>query len=109
MAPAIINLAEWRHHLVERTRRQVRLTRDKNLEALLTEITAYPAPPEKLATLPEDEIAIPLRLQTPGGVLSFFSTITVFGTPVEITLSEISLEAFYPADDVTAAALRAMA
>lgn len=108
MAPAIINLAEWRHHLIERTRRQVRLTRDKNLEALLTEIAAYPAPPEKLATSPEDEIAIPLRLQTPGGVLSFFSTITVFGTPVEITLSEISLEAFYPADDVTAAALRAM-
>lgn len=108
MAPAIINLAEWRHHLIERTRRQVRLTRDKSLEALLTEITAYPAPPEKLATLPEDEIAIPLRLRTPGGVLSFFSTITVFGTPVEITLSEISLEAFYPADDVTAAGLRAM-
>ena len=108
MAPAIINLAEWRHHLIERTRRQVRLTRDKDLEALLTEITAYPAPVEKLTTLPEDEIAIPLRLQTPGGVLSFFSTITVFGTPVEITLAEISLEAFYPADDVTAAALRAL-
>jgi transcriptional regulator with XRE-family HTH domain len=108
MAPAIINLAEWRHHLIERTRRQVRLTRDKSLEALLAEIAAYPAPSEKPASLPEDEIAIPLRLQTPGGVLSFFSTITVFGTPVEITLSEISLEAFYPADDVTAAALRAM-
>jgi hypothetical protein len=49
-----------------------------------------------------------LRMRTPGGVLSFFSTITVFGTPVEITLSEISLEAFYPADEATAAALRAL-
>jgi hypothetical protein len=78
LAPMIANLAEWRHHLIERTRRL------------------------------EDEIAIPLKLRTPGGVLSFFSTITVFGTAVEITLSEISLEAFYPADDATAAALRAL-
>jgi transcriptional regulator with XRE-family HTH domain len=108
LAPAIVNLGEWRHHLIERTRRQARLTRDPGLEALLKEISAYPGPEEKLVTLPEDEIAIPLRMRTPGGVLSFFSTITVFGTPVEITLSEISLEAFYPADDATAAALRAL-
>lgn len=106
MAPMIVNLAEWRHHLIERTRRQVRLTRDTALEALLKEISAYPAPAETTGTLPEDEIVIPLRLQTPQGILSFFSTITVFGTPVEITLSEISLEAFYPADAATAAALK---
>jgi transcriptional regulator with XRE-family HTH domain len=108
LAPMIANLAEWRHHLLERTRRQVRLTRDPALKALLEEISAYPAPDEKLAALLDDEIAIPLKLRTPGGVLSFFSTITVFGTAVEITLSEISLEAFYPADDATAAALRAL-
>jgi transcriptional regulator with XRE-family HTH domain len=108
LAPAILNLAEWRHHLIERTRRQVRLTRDMALAALLKEISAYPAPVEKAVTLPDDEIAIPLRLQTPHGVLSFFSTITVFGTAVEITLSEISLEAFYPADETTAAALRTL-
>ena len=108
LAPLIVNLAEWRHHLIERMRRQARLTRDPGIEALLKEVEAYPAPAEKLVTLPEDDIAIPLRLRTPGGVLSFHSTITVFGTPVEITLSEISLEAFYPADEATAAALRAL-
>jgi transcriptional regulator with XRE-family HTH domain len=108
LAPMIENLAEWRHHLVERTRRQVRLTRDPALKALLEEISGYPAPAENPTNLLEDEIAIPLKLRTPHGVLSFFSTITVFGTAVEITLSEISLEAFYPADDATAAALRAL-
>jgi transcriptional regulator with XRE-family HTH domain len=108
LAPLIANLAEWRHHLLERTRRQVRLTRDAALDALLSEISAYPAPDEKLAPVPDDEIAIPLRLRTPAGVLSFFSTVTVFGTAVEITLAEISLEAFYPADDFTAGALKAL-
>ncbi len=108
LAPLIVNLAEWRHHLIERTRRQVKLTRDPALEALLKEISGYPAPDEKIGTLPDDEISIPLRIREPGGVLSFFSTITVFGTPVEITLSEISLEAFYPADDFTTAALKAL-
>jgi transcriptional regulator with XRE-family HTH domain len=108
MAPMIVNLAEWRHHLIERTRRQVRLTRDTALDVLLKEISAYPAPAEKIGALPEDEIVIPLRLQTPQGVLSFFSTITVFGTALEITLSEISLEAFYPADEATAAALKGL-
>lgn len=108
LAPLIVNLAEWRHHLIERMRRQTRLTRDPGIEALLKEVEAYPAPTEKLAALPDDDIAIPLRLRTPDGVLSFHSTITVFGTPVEITLSEISLEAFYPADEATAVALRAL-
>jgi transcriptional regulator with XRE-family HTH domain len=108
MAPRIVNLAEWRHHLIERTRRQARLTRDPALDALLKEITAYPAPADKVTTQPEDEVAIPLRLQTPHGVLTFFSTVTVFGTPVEITLSEISLEAFYPADETTTAALKGL-
>ncbi len=108
LAPLIVNLAEWWHHLIERMRRQARLTRDPGIEALLKEVEAYPAPAEKLVAPPDDDIAIPLRLRTPGGVLSFHSTITVFGTPVEITLSEISLEAFYPADDATAAALRAL-
>jgi transcriptional regulator with XRE-family HTH domain len=108
LAPSIANLAEWRHHLLDRTRRQVRLTRDAALEALLSEIAAYPAPDEPLTGVPDDEIAIPLRLRTTAGVLSFFSTVTVFGTAVEITLAEISLEAFYPADDFTAGALKAL-
>jgi len=107
LAPLIVNLAEWRAHLLERLRRQIRITRDSALEALGRELAAYPAPQASAAShaATGDEIAVPLRLRTHGGVLSFLSTVTVFGTPVEITLSELSLEAFYPADPETAAAL----
>ena len=106
LASQIVNLAEWRGHLLERLRRQLRITRDPALQELLTELTGYQteftnAPHPSQA----DEIAIPLRLNTPAGVLSFLSTVTVFGTPVEITLSEFTLEAFYPADSETSAAL----
>jgi transcriptional regulator with XRE-family HTH domain len=109
LAPLIVNLAEWRAHLLERLRRQIRITRDPALDALLRELAAYSVGPTRSAShVPStatDDIAVPLRLRTHGGVLSFLSTVTVFGTPVEITLSELSLEAFYPADPATAAAL----
>lgn len=108
LAPVIVNLAEWRSHLLERLRRQIRMTGDPMLDALLRELTAYsPASACSGSHLPStaDDVAVPLKLRTHGGVLSFLSTVTVFGTPVEITLSELSLEAFYPADAETAAAL----
>jgi transcriptional regulator with XRE-family HTH domain len=109
LAPLIVNLTEWRGHLLERLRRQIRITRDPALDTLMRELMAYPgvAASADLAasTLPSDEVAVPLKLRTQGGVLSFLSTVTVFGTPVEITLSELSLEAFYPADRVTAMVL----
>jgi transcriptional regulator with XRE-family HTH domain len=110
LAPQIVNLSEWRGHLLDRLRRQLRITRDPVLHALLKELTGYHSEPAPDHTggphhSPADEIAIPLRLNTPAGVLSFLSTVTVFGTPVEITLSEFTLEAFYPADSETAAAL----
>ncbi len=103
----IVNLAAWRAHLVERLRRQAGLTGDPAIEALLREVSSYPnpgatpSPPD-----PADEIVAPLKLRTHAGVLSMFSTVTVFGTPVEVTLSEISIEAFYPADAETARLLR---
>jgi transcriptional regulator with XRE-family HTH domain len=110
LAPSIVNRAAWRRHLIDRVRRQCRLTRDPALEALLGELLAYPdaAPPapERLPDDPADDIAVPLRLRTPQGVLSFLSTVTVFGTAVEIVLSELTLEAFYPADAHTADVLR---
>ena len=53
--------------------------------------------------------AMPFRLRTPGGVLNLISTITVFGTPVDITLQELALETFFPADAASAEALRALA
>jgi transcriptional regulator with XRE-family HTH domain len=112
LAPLIVNLAEWREHLLGRLRRQLQLTRDPVIAALLKELSAYRLAPFRQVERPpkslDDEIAVPLRLRTHGGVLSFLSTVTVFGTPTEITLSELSLEAFYPADAETAAAMQTM-
>lgn len=54
-------------------------------------------------------MVVPLRLDSPAGVLSFISTITVCGTPIDVTLSEIAIESFFPADAQTAEVLRAMA
>jgi transcriptional regulator with XRE-family HTH domain len=109
LAPLIINLAEWRAHLLERLRRQIRITGDRTLDALLRELVAYPGSPAHAESYPPstaaEDVAVPLKLRTHGGVLSFLSTVTVFGTPIEITLSELSLEAFYPADPETTAAL----
>lgn len=108
LAPLIVNLTEWSSHLLERLRRQIRITGDRTLEPLLRELCAYgPAPAQPAGRLAStaDDVAVPLKLRTRGGVLSFLSTVTVFGTAVEITLSELSLEAFFPADPETAAAL----
>lgn len=110
LAPLIVNLGEWRAHLLERLRRQVRLTGDPTIASLLTELSGYrhpSSPQEQGKVIHADEIAVPLRLRTHIGVLSFLSTVTVFGTPTEVTLSELSLEAFYPADPETAAVLNA--
>jgi transcriptional regulator with XRE-family HTH domain len=105
MAPHILNLAEWRAHLLDRLRREVAVTSDERLAALSGELDAYPGGE---ATLPAHEpgIAVPLRLDAGGTELSFFSTISTFGTAIDITLAELSIEAFFPADDVTGAYIR---
>jgi hypothetical protein len=110
LASQIVNFAEWRGHLLDRLRRQLRITHDPASHELLEELMTYHFEPARALTggphpSQADEIAIPLRLNTPTGVLSFLSTVTVFGTPVDITLSEFTLEAFYPADSETSAAL----
>jgi len=108
LAPLIVNLAEWSAHLLERLRRQIRITGDRMLDPLLRELTAYSpasAHPAGRPPPPADDVAVPLKLRSHGGELSFLSTVTVFGTAVDITLSELSLEAFFPADPETAAAL----
>jgi transcriptional regulator with XRE-family HTH domain len=113
MAPRIANLAEWRAHVLGRLRREVTATRDPQLQALLTELSGYTYPgddePANLAHLPrQGEIVVPLRLRAgDAGELSFMSTITTFGTPLDITVSELSIEAFFPADAHTAQVLRA--
>jgi transcriptional regulator with XRE-family HTH domain len=110
LAHAIVNWHEWRAHLLARVRRQVEVSGDATLGALLLELEAYPAPAH--AGTPGhgeiDAVVVPFQLRTPSGVLSFFSTTTVFGTPVDITLSELAIEAFFPADAQTADALRLM-
>lgn len=108
LAPRIANRGEWRGHLLARLRRQIELTADPVLLALRQELEAFPAPPGAVIhhrQEPQQELFVPLRLKTESGVLSFVSTTTVFGTPVEVTLSELALETFFPADDATAAAL----
>jgi transcriptional regulator with XRE-family HTH domain len=105
LAPRIENLAEWRAHLLSRLRRQIAMSADRGLQALHEELVGYPGG-DADAEHHRDAIAVPLRLRTPAGTLSFFSTTTVFGTPLEITLAELALEAFFPADEMTARALR---
>jgi transcriptional regulator with XRE-family HTH domain len=110
MAPRIVNFDEWSAHLVHRVRRELALTGDAEVAALLAEVVAYPGvrdePPHPEAAA-AGRIALPLRLHHGDGVLSFLSTLTTFGTAADVTLSELSLEAFHPADAETAAALRA--
>lgn len=112
LAPRIANLPDWRAHLLERLRRQVEAGADPVLLALLAELSALGAPPRGGPAAPAHPshppggIVVPLELDTERGRLSLLSTTTVFGTPVEVTLSELAVEAFYPADDATAERLR---
>jgi transcriptional regulator with XRE-family HTH domain len=111
LAPRIINLGEWRAHILERLRQQVQLSADQKLAALLDELKALPFEGDETESAPAayGGIALPLKLRTPRGVMSFITTTTVFGTPVDVTLSEIALETFFPADAETAEMLKALA
>jgi transcriptional regulator with XRE-family HTH domain len=113
VAPRIANLPEWRAHLLERLRRQIDVSADPVLVHLLEELQGYPvaASSPKAATANKQfaGVVVPLQLVTDAGTLSLFSTTTVFGTPVDVTLSELALECFYPADAATAGVLRGLA
>jgi transcriptional regulator with XRE-family HTH domain len=109
LAPQIVNLRQWRNHLLERLRQQIHATGDSVLAALLEELRAYPAPARADEAELDGEllgVAMPFRFETPYGVLSFISTTTVFGTPVDVTLQELALETFFPADAFTGEVLR---
>lgn len=108
LATRIANLDEWRTHLIERLRMQIDATADLALVALERELSAYPGRPSA-SSRPYDaaaNIAVPLRLRIDGELLSFISTTTVFGTPLDATLSELAIESFFPADAETGEALR---
>jgi hypothetical protein len=108
LAPRTVNLAEWSSHLLERLHRQCEATADPGLIKLYQELKAYPMP-ARSAPLSADNVAIPFKMRLNGDVLSFISTTMIFGTPVDITLSELALETFFPADDLTAERMRGMA
>lgn len=114
LARRIVNYAEWRAHLLERLARQVAASGDARLVALAEELRGYPAPCAWAASdgarsdigANDGGIFVPLRLATDGGVLTLVSTTTVFGTPADVTLDELALECFFPADAATAERLR---
>ncbi len=113
LARRIVNFTEWRNHLVHRLHGQVDATGDAVLANLIEELRAYPTP-DAAARAPRSSrdyagIVVPLQLATEEGVLTLFSTTTIFGTPVDVTLSELAIEAFFPADPETGSALRRLA
>jgi len=113
VAPRIANLAQWRTHLLERLQQQIAATGDTVLQALHDELEGYPPPAVShdapLLDTALSAVAVPFQVVMPSGVLSFISTITIFGTPVDVTLQELAVESFFPADEQTAAALTALA
>ncbi len=108
LAPRTVNLAEWCAHLLERLHRQCEATADPELLKLYRELKAFPIP-ARSAPLSPDSVAIPFKMRLDGEVLSFISTTMIFGTPVDITLSELAIETFFPADELTAERMRNIA
>jgi len=114
VAPRVVNYTQWRAHTLTRLRQQIAATADPILIELLAELESYP-----LVSTPEREpkddgvdyggVVVPIRLRTDYGVLAFFGTTTVFGTPLDITLAELAIESFFPADPQTAETLARVA
>jgi MmyB-like transcription regulator ligand binding domain len=108
VAPRIVNLHQWHTHLLERLRRDALATGDPALMTLHDELASYPSgepgPPLDPAFA---DVAVPLRLRTEATELSFISTRTSFGTALDVTVAELSIESFFPADARTADAMRA--
>ncbi|GAA0628452.1 helix-turn-helix transcriptional regulator [Streptomyces crystallinus] len=104
LAPRIRNLRQWRGHLLEQMERQIALLRSDSLRELYEEVAAHPVPEaadEAAADHPVCPIALPLRIEHRGTVLSFISTIATFNTPMDVTVSELAIETFLPADPET--------
>ncbi|MDX3776512.1 helix-turn-helix domain-containing protein [Streptomyces europaeiscabiei] len=109
MAPRIRNLRAWRGHLLEQMERQVALHRSEPLRALYEEVAAYPLPPGTPDEEPAEEpgaratayFALPMRIEHEGRVLSFISSVSTFNTPMDVTVAELAIETFLPADPAT--------
>lgn len=110
LASRILNLGEWREHIFARLERQIDITADAALIALLAELRAYPtsgpfSPPLREAA----PVITPLKLKTEAGILSMFGVTTLFGMPQDVTLEELAIETFFPADEASAELLRRLA
>lgn len=121
LAPRIRNLRAWRGHLLEQMERQIALHRSAALRELYEEVAAYPAPPgpedgegdgggegDGRPAEPVAWFALPLRIEHEGRVLSFVSSISTFNTPMDVTVAELAIETFLPADPATAKYLHAL-
>jgi transcriptional regulator with XRE-family HTH domain len=109
LAPKIANLAEYSAHLLERLHRQFAGSGDPQLAALIDELREYPGVSEGQGASPPDpatQLFVPLVLRHRGRELRFFSTLATFGTALDITIAELAVESFFPADQATAGALR---
>lgn len=106
LAPLIANLAQWREHLLARLGRQIADSGDPVLVSLRRELESFPHEEGEAVDDGLASLAVPLQLRTQQGLLSFISTSMVFGAPRDIGLAELAIEAFLPADDATAEALR---
>ncbi|SDT12004.1 helix-turn-helix domain-containing protein [Actinopolymorpha singaporensis] len=113
LAARIMNLGQWRSHVVRRVRRQLERTAADGLAALLAELEAYGPPSPTTGPAADgttaDDLVVPLRMATPYGDLALLYTATVFGSPRDVTLDEIAIETFFPADQATAQVLRSLA
>ncbi len=110
LAGRILNFRAWRNHILKRLAHEIEISADPALVSLMEELRSYPVPPQTGGSRRPDppingDIAVPLILASDVGPLSFLSTTTVFGTAVDVTLSEVTIEAFFPADVETAGAM----
>ena len=106
LASRILNLAAWRAHLLGRLERQAQATGDPVLSTLLEELRVLPG--DDHGGRHRDALVVPMQCSVRGQAISMFSTTTVFGTPLDVTVSELAVETFYPSDPQSAAALRAL-
>src|SRR5207245_4825719 len=112
LAPLIVNLADWRAHFLERLQRQLAITGDDQLAALIEELAGYPVPERERAVseVGGSEILGPLKVRAPDGAeLSFFGMFATFDTPFEVTTSELAIELLFPANRTTAETLKTLA
>jgi hypothetical protein len=112
LASRILNFREWRAHILARLTHEIEVSAAPRLVALLDDLRSYPVPPHAMSTravrVADGGIVVPLTLASEGGPLSFISTTTVFGTAIDVTLSEVTIETFFPANPETTKAMAKM-